>query len=71
MLEKEVLTVEDIAKILGIEENTIHSRRWQGKSNCPLIKIGKRLYAIAGEFWRWFESYRIKGGKVENECQVS
>ncbi len=71
MLGKEVLKVEDIAQILGIEENTIHSRRWQEKSGCPLIKIGKRLYAIASEFWRWFESYRIKGGKVEHTYQVS
>ncbi|MEW6008172.1 MAG: hypothetical protein AB1629_00870 [Candidatus Omnitrophota bacterium] len=71
MLEKDVLMVKDIAQILGIEENTIHSRRWQEKSGCPLIKIGKRLYSVNNEFRRWFESRRIKGGKVERTYQVS
>lgn len=50
----EVLMVEDIAKILRIATNTIHSRRWQEKSGCPLFKKGKRLYAFAPEFWKWF-----------------
>jgi len=51
---EEVLLVEDIAEILHIKTNTIHGRRWQEKSRCPLIKHGKRLYAIPDEFWKWF-----------------
>lgn len=71
MFEKDVLMVEDIAEILGIDRNTIHSRRWQQKSGCPLIKIGKRLYSVNNEFRRWLESRRIRGGKVEQTRQVS
>ena len=52
----EVLKVEDIARILNIAKNTIHSRRWQEKSGCPLFKRGKRRYALAPEFWKWFKS---------------
>jgi hypothetical protein len=51
---EEVLTVEEIAEILHIKPNTIHSRSWQKRTGCPLKKIGKRLYAIAEEFWKWF-----------------
>jgi len=56
MTSADVLMVEDIAQILRISPNTIHSRRWQVKSGCPLYKRGKRLYAIAAEFWKWFRS---------------
>lgn len=52
----EVLMVEDIAKILSIAKNTIHSRRWQESSGCPLFKRGKRLYVFAPDFWKWFKS---------------
>jgi len=51
----EVLMVEDIAKILRIAKNTIQSHRWQEKSGCPVFKKGKRLYAFASEFWKWFK----------------
>jgi len=55
----EVMLVEDISKVLRIAKNTIHSRRWQEKSGCPLIKRGKRLYAFAPEFWKWFKGSSI------------
>ncbi len=60
MTSADILMVEDIAQILRISQNTIHSRRWQEKSGCPLFKKGKRLYAIATEFWRWFRSDSVK-----------
>lgn len=52
----EVLMVEDVARILNIAKNTIHNRRWQEKSGCPLFKRGKRRYALAPEFWKWFKT---------------
>ena len=57
-MNAEVLTIEKMAEILQIKPNTMHNKKWQKRTQCPLIKIGKRLYAIAEEFWKW-----IKEGK--------
>lgn len=54
-MEKEILTVEDIASILHIRPNTIHSKRWKERTGCPLNKHGKRLLSNADEFWKWFK----------------
>ena len=58
VMDKEILTVEDIANILHVKPNTIHSKRWKEKTGCPLNKHGKRLLAHAPEFWKWFESHK-------------
>jgi hypothetical protein len=58
IMENEILTVEDIASILHIRPNTIHSKRWKEKTGCPLNKHGKRLLSHAPEFWKWFESQK-------------
>jgi uncharacterized protein YjcR len=55
-INKEILFVEDIAEILNIKTNTIHSRRWQIRYGCPLIKHGKRLMVMKDEFWDWFKN---------------
>lgn len=55
---EEFMLVEDIAKVLRIKPNTIHSKRWQEKSGCPLIKRGKRLYFSSQDFWNWFKGDR-------------
>lgn len=55
MSPQDVLTVEQIAEILHITPNTIQRKSWREKNGCPLRKIGKRLYAIAVEFWAWFK----------------
>lgn len=57
-MEEKILTVEEIAELLRIAPNTIHSRRWQTGSGCPLIKQGKRLYSIHSDFWKWFRRGR-------------
>jgi len=54
-MEEQILTVEEIAKILHIAPNTIHSRRWQERTRCPLVKKGKRRLAAASDFWKWFK----------------
>jgi hypothetical protein len=60
MSETDVLLVEDIAQILRIAKNTIHSRRWQKGSGCPLVKRGKRLYAFEKEFWKWLKEGELR-----------
>jgi len=56
IVESEILTVEDIAGILHIEPNTIHSEKWKERSRCPLVKHGKRLLATKEDFWKWFNT---------------
>ncbi len=51
--EDELMTVEDVAAILQIKRNTIHSKVWQEKSGCPVFKLGRRLYAVRGTFKKW------------------
>ncbi len=48
-----LLTSEEIAALLRISLNTVHNRNWQKRNQCPLIKIGKRTYAVETVFWRW------------------
>jgi len=57
MTEADILTVEQISKILRISCNTIQRKSWQQKTGCPLRQIGRRLYVIAAEFWQWFKKY--------------
>ncbi|MBU3933472.1 MAG: helix-turn-helix domain-containing protein [Candidatus Omnitrophica bacterium] len=57
MTREDILTVEQISEILGISRNTIQRRLWRERTGCPLRKIGKRLYALAAEFYKW-----MKGG---------
>jgi hypothetical protein len=59
MQQETLLTVEEIAHILKINRNTIQSKRWQQQTGCPLIKLGKRLYVVAAEFWKWFHTHRM------------
>jgi len=49
------LTVEQLGQAFNLAPNTIHNRKWQERTGCPLIKIGKRLYAFVEEFWVWFK----------------
>jgi uncharacterized protein YjcR len=53
MTRQDVLTVEEIAEILGVSRNTIQRKNWRDRTGCPVRKIGKRLYALATEFHRW------------------
>jgi len=55
MTKHDVLTVEEIASILGVSRNTIQRKSWQYRTGCPMRKIGKRLYALATEFYKWMK----------------
>lgn len=50
-----VMTVDEIAGFLKIKPNTIHNRKWQQRTGCPLVKRGKRLLIKESDFMIWFE----------------
>lgn len=47
------LNAEQMASILGIKPRTMHDRKWQVRTGCPLKKVGRRLLAIEWEFHGW------------------
>jgi len=53
MTREDVLTVEQVSSILGINRNTIQRKSWREQTGCPLRKIGKRLYCHALDFQKW------------------
>jgi len=55
MTRQDVLTVDEVSNILGISKNTIQRKAWREKTGCPLRKVGKRLYTLAGEFHKWLK----------------
>lgn len=60
MTKADVLTVEQVAEILGISKNTIQRRSWREKTGCPLKRRGRRLYSYAPDFTRW-----VRGREVD------
>ena len=61
MTRQDVLTVEDVANILGISKNTIQRKSWRERTGCPLGKIGKELRTLDEDLREWI---RTKYGKV-------
>lgn len=59
----QLLTSEEIAGILKISLNTVHNREWQKRNKCPLMKIGRRTYALESAFWQWVR----ERGMIKNE----
>jgi len=55
MTAQDVLTVEQVARILQVNKNTIQRKNWREKTGCPLRKKGKRLYTIVKEFNDWMK----------------
>ena len=55
-MNEALLTVEEIAAILKIKPNTIHNKKWQERTGCPLKRIGKRNYIESSLFWGWLRS---------------
>lgn len=53
MTKDDVIFVDEIADILGVNKNTLQRKSWRVKTGCPLRKIGKRLLAIRAEFDKW------------------
>ena len=61
MTRQDVVTVEDVANILGISKNTIQRKSWRERTGCPLGKIGKELRGLEIDRRDWM---RTKYGKV-------
>ena len=58
-----LLTPKEMAAILKISTNTVHNREWRRRNGCPIIKIGKRAYAMETFFWKWVH----EKGMMNNE----
>ena len=54
MSPQDVMTIEEISKILSISVNTLQRKSWRIKTGCPLKKIGRRLLAYRKDFEDWF-----------------
>ena len=55
MNKDDVMFVDEMAEMLGINKNTLQRRAWRAKTGCPLRKIGKRLFALRSEFEKWLK----------------
>lgn len=51
----QLLTVDEISGILKITPNTIHNKKWQVRTGCPIRKVGKKIYVLHDEFWGWLK----------------
>ncbi|WP_415853466.1 helix-turn-helix domain-containing protein [Sinomonas sp. G460-2] len=61
--DDELLTLEDVAKILKTSEHTV--RWWRQRGTCPeFFKIGKRLYTTVGELRRFIRGQRLASRPV-------
>lgn len=65
MTEKDVLFVEDVARIFQIAPGTIRRRKWREKNGIPLRRIGKRLCSTRGEIEHWYKGMQWLGTKVQ------
>lgn len=57
--ERPFLTSEEIAGILCISINTLHSRRWRKASCIPVYKQGRYLFAKKNQFWKWYNDRKV------------
>jgi hypothetical protein len=60
-MDNRTLTVEEMARILHIRPTTMHSKRWQKRTGCPLIKVSKRLISEEDMFNRWLKDKASNG----------
>ena len=51
----DILTADDICKILHIKPNTLYSKRWRRGSKIPAYRQGKYLFSFKNEFWNWYK----------------
>lgn len=50
---EDIMWASEIAKLAGVKVETIRGSRWKKKSRFPLLKRGKKLYAIRSEVCKW------------------
>ena len=56
MTREDLLTVKQIAGILGISENTIQRVSWRERTGCPIRMKAGRLLALKDEFEKWMRT---------------
>jgi len=56
---KRLLTVDDVAEILGVKKSTIY--QWTSADFIPHIKLGKNVRFREGDVLAWIEKRTIKG----------
>ena len=56
MTVQDIVTAEEIARLLHIRTQTLYDNRWRAQSRCPLFRQGKRLFSYRKEFEKWFMS---------------
>jgi len=57
-MDDELLSVEDVARILKISRSTI--QRWCHAGKLPAVKIGKAYRIRRGDLDRWYEEKRAR-----------
>jgi len=55
MEDNKLITIEEMADVLRVRPNTLHSKEWRRVNGCPLFRIGRRVYAFRAGFWKWVE----------------
>jgi len=67
--ERELLTIEDAAKLLNLSVATIYTK--VSKNEIPVNKKGKRLYFYKDELLDWIKSGRIKTiAEIQKEVEL-
>ena len=56
--EEELLTIEQVSKLLNLSVSTLYSKVC--RNEIPVNKVGKRLYFYRYELMQWISSGRIK-----------
>ena len=51
----DIIFILEMAEMLGVSKATLHRKSWRQKTGCPIIKRGKKLFAIRNEFEKWLK----------------
>jgi excisionase family DNA binding protein len=66
---KEILTVQECAKFLGVSVQTIHLKT--SRNELPYYKPSRRIYFLKDEIIKWIMSHPIKTSEqIEEEAKA-
>jgi excisionase family DNA binding protein len=60
-----LLSVEEVADLLGLKQATIYKYRLQGA--IPYIKLGTRVLFDPEELYKWVRSHAVKPARGRND----
>ena len=58
-MKKELVKVDDVADMIGVTVNTLQRRAWRKANECPLRKVGSKLFAFPDEIESWLRSRNV------------